>query len=320
MRLLLRTRFLDDPLRALAGRHGVEAAIAPDTDTLLREAPNADALCLWPDFYDAALRDALAHAAPRMRWLQLVTMGYDKVEAHGAPRGVLVTNAGDAYAPTVAEHAVASALALLRRIPEAVRRAERRDWAQAAVAPSVGTLNGATVTVLGFGNIGRAVAERVRAFDARVVAVTRSGTPDPLAHETHAIGALHDVLSRTDALIVAVPLNGETRALVGAAALAALPAHAIVVNVARGAVIDQRALAAALRDGRLGGAALDVVDPEPLPADDPLWNAPNVLITPHVAGFGGAVPARRVVALIERNLQRFLAGDPLEARVPAREA
>ncbi len=112
--------------------------------------------------------------------------------------------------------------------------------------------------------------------------------------------------------------------MIDARALAALPARAVLVNVARGAVLDQRALAEALEGGRLAGAALDVVDPEPLPVDDPLWTVPNLLITPHVAGFGGEVPGRRVVALIERNLAHFLAGEPLDARVevpaPVRQA
>jgi phosphoglycerate dehydrogenase-like enzyme len=315
MRIVLRTRFLDAPLAALAERHGAEAVIAEDAGALHRELSNADALCLWPAFYDPDLVRVL-DAAPRVRWLQLVTMGYDQVDQHGAPRHATVTNAGDAYAPTVAEHAVASLLALVRRIPEAVRLAERREWAQAAVGPTVGTLNGAMVAVLGFGNIGRAVADRLRGFDARVVAITRSGRPDPHADESATTAQLHDVLARCDALIVAVPLTDETRGMLDERAFAALRAHALVVNIARGAVIDQRALADALANGRLGGAALDVLDPEPLAADDPLWSAPNLLITPHVAGFGGDVPGRRVLALIERNLTHALAGEPLEACIP----
>ncbi len=314
MRIVIRTRFVDAPLAALAARHGAEAAVVEDDATLRHEVADADALWLWPAFYDPALVGALA-ASPRLRWLQLVTMGYDQVERHGAPPALSITNAGDAYAPTVAEHAVASLLAIVRRIPEAVRNAERREWKQAELGPRVGTLNGATVAVLGFGNIGRAVADRLRGFGARVIAVTRGGKADALADESASVAELHDVLGRSDALVIAVPLNAETRGMVDARALAALPARAVVMNVARGAVLDQRALADALANGRLAGAALDVVDPEPPAADDPLWTTPNLLITPHVAGFGGEVPGRRVVALIERNLARFLAGEPLDARV-----
>jgi phosphoglycerate dehydrogenase-like enzyme len=315
MRIVIRTRFVDAPVAALAGRLGVDAVVAQDAESLRRELADADGVVLWPAFYDGAVFEAARAAAPRLRWLQLVTMGYDPVEAVGIPGGLEVTNAGDAYAPTVAEHAVASLLAVLRRIPEAVRHADRREWPQAELGPKVGTLNGATVAVVGFGNIGRAVAERLRGFGARVVAVTRSGRADALADESATNAQLDDVLARSDAVVVAVPLTSETRGMIGARALAALPPHAVLVNIARGAVLDQRALTDALASGRLGGAALDVVDPEPPPADDPLWSAPNVLITPHVAGFGGEVPGRRVVALIERNLHHFLAGEPLEARV-----
>jgi len=315
MRIVLRSRFLDAPLAALAARHGAETVVADDAAAMRSAVGDADALWLWPHFYDADLLAALERA-PRLRWLQLVTMGYDPIEEHGAPAHVTVTNAGDAYAPTVAEHAVASLLALVRRIPAALERARTQTWAQAEIGPRVGTLNGSTVAVLGFGNIGRAVAERLRGFDVRVVAVTRTGAPHPLADECAAESALHEVLRRSDAVVVAVPLTARTRGMLNADALAALPPHAVVVNVARGPVIDQRALADALANGTLGGAALDVVNPEPLPENDPLWSAPNVLITPHVAGFGGDVAARRILALVERNLALFAAGRPLEAQVP----
>jgi phosphoglycerate dehydrogenase-like enzyme len=242
-------------------------------------------------------------------------MGYDPVELHGVPPGVTVTCAGDAYAPTVAEHAVAMLLALLRHIPPAVRNGLEGRWDQSA-AGGIGTLNGATVAVIGFGNIGREVASRLRGFGARVVAVTRSGRSDPLADESVGAAHLHDALARCDAAILAVPLNAQTRHLLDAAALAALRPHAIVINISRGGVVDHAALHEALAAGRLGGAGLDVTDPEPLPPGDPLWTLPSVLITPHVAGYGGDVAPRRILALVERNLAHFMAGRPLEAPVP----
>ena len=127
---------------------------------------------------------------------------------------------------------------------------------------------------------------------------------------------LLDVLGRSDAVVLAVPLNAQTQNLIDARTLAALRPHAIVVNIARGGVIDHAALRDALAAGRIGGAALDVTEPEPLPAGDPLWTMPNVLITPHVAGYGGDVAPRRILALFERNLAKFMSGEPLESVVP----
>ena len=315
MRVVIRTPILAPQFAALAGKLGAEGVVADDTAALHRELADADALWIWPAFYDAELVAVLERAVPRLRWVQLPTMGFDPVEQHGVPPGITVTTAGDAYAPTVAEHAVAMLLALVRRIPASVRDGDAARWDQSG-ARTIGTLNDATVAVVGFGNIGRAIALRLRGFGARVVAVTRSGRADPLADESASVDALAGVLARCDAVVLAVPLTGQTRHLLGAAALAALPAHAIVINIARGGVVDHAALYDALAAGRLGGAGLDVTEPEPLPPESPLWALPNVLITPHVAGYGGDVAPRRIMALLERNLGHFMAGRPLEAPAP----
>ena len=315
MRVVIRTHVLAPQFEALAVRHGVEAVAVDDAAAMKRELADADALWAWPAFYDAELVELLARHRPRLRWVQLPTMGYDPVELHGVPSGVTVTTAGDAYAPTVAEHALTLLLALVRRIPEAVRNGVQRRWDQSG-ARAIGTLHGATVTVVGFGNIGREVAVRLRGFGARVVAVTRSGRPDPLADEVVAADRLFDALGRSDAVVLAVPLNAQTRHLIDARALAAMQPHALLINIARGGVVDQVALAAALAQGKLGGAGLDVTDPEPLPPDDPLWTQPNALITPHVAGYGGDVAPRRILALVERNLRNFIDGRPLESPAP----
>ncbi|HEX3549098.1 MAG TPA: D-2-hydroxyacid dehydrogenase, partial [Candidatus Elarobacter sp.] len=290
-----------------------------DTAAMHRELADADALWTWPAYYDADLVAVLERATPRLRWIQLPTMGYDPVELHGVPPGITVTCAGDAYAPTVAEHAVAMLLALLRHIPEAVRNGTSGRWDQSN-ARTIGTLHGATVAVVGFGNIGREVAVRLRGFGARVIGVTRSGHADPLADEAASRAHLYEVLERSDAVVLAVPLNGATRHIIDARALAAMPPHAVLINVARGGVVDHAALRDALASGALGGAGLDVTEPEPLPPHDPLWTLPNVLVTPHVAGYGGEVAPRRIIALVERNLEHFAAGRALEAevRVPSR--
>ena len=315
MRVVIRTHVLAPQFEALAARHGVDAVAVGDADAMRRELADADALWAWPAFYDAELVGLLTRHRPRLRWVQLPTMGYDPVELHGVPHGVIVTTAGDAYAPTVAEHALALLLALVRRLPEAVRNAEHHRWDQSG-ATAIGTLHDATVAVVGFGNIGREIAKRLRGFGARVIAVTRSGRPNPLADEAARADQLHGVLGRSDAVVLAVPLSAQTRHLIGARALAAMQPHALLINIARGGVVDQAALATALAEGKLGGAGLDVTDPEPLPPDDPLWALPNALITPHVAGYGGDVAPRRILALVERNLRAFIEGRPLESPAP----
>jgi phosphoglycerate dehydrogenase-like enzyme len=315
MRVVSQCHVLTQPLAGLAARSDIDFVAVDDAEALRREVANADALWLWPAFYDAALVEELERHAGRLRWLQLVTMGYDRVELHGAARGVTITNAGDAYGPTVAEHAVTLLLALLRQIPAALQLGASQSWDQ-SLGGRIGTLHDATVAVIGFGNIGREIAVRLRGFGARVIAVTRSGGARPLADESARLADLHEVLGRSDAAILAVPLTSSTRHLIDAAALAAMPPHGLLVNIARGAVVDGAALAGALAAGRIAGAALDVTEPEPLPPGDPLWTAPNVIITPHVAGFGGQVPARRILALIERNVDHYRAGRPLEARIP----
>jgi phosphoglycerate dehydrogenase-like enzyme len=315
MRVVIRTHVLAQQFEALAQRYGVEAVAVGEAEAMRRELADADALWTWPHFYDAELVALLARHQPRLRWVQLPTMGYDSVELHGVPHGVTVTTAGDAYAPTVAEHAVLLLLALVRRLPEMVRNAEQRRWDQSN-AVKIGTLHGATVAVVGFGNIGREVAVRLRAFGARIVAVTRSGRPDALADESARGEDLLEVLGRSDAVVLALPLNAQTRHLIDAHTLAAMQPHALLVNVSRGGVVDQAALTRALAEERLGGAGLDVTDPEPLPADDPLWTLPNALITPHVAGYGGDVAPRRILALVERNLRAFIESRPLESRAP----
>jgi phosphoglycerate dehydrogenase-like enzyme len=314
MRIVIATPVLAAQFEALAARYGVETATFTDASGLQRELADADALWIWPSFYDAEVAAALGRHAPRLRWVQLPTMGYDTVEQHGVPPGVVVTNAGDAYAPTVAEHALALLLALVRRLPGALARAAHGAWDQSD-GRNIGTLHSATVAVVGFGNIGREVAVRLRGFGARVVAVTRSGHPDPLADETVSSDRLLEVLARSDAVVLAVPLNAATRHLIDAPALATMPAHAILVNVARGPVVDHAALCDALAAGRIGGAGIDVTEPEPLPPGDPLWTLPNALVTPHVAGYGGDVAPRRILAVVERNLQRFITGQPLEGTV-----
>jgi phosphoglycerate dehydrogenase-like enzyme len=202
-----------------------------------------------------------------------------------------------------AEHAVGLALALLRRIPQAVRG--HGSWQQ--LQPGMRSLADSRVLVLGYGSIGRALARRLLAHAATVTAVASQPRDDALVGRVHGVDELGGLLPGQHVVVVLLPLHDRTRGFVGASVLGALPDGAVVVNVARGGVLDTAAVLA--EAGRLQ-FALDVTDPEPLPDGHPLWSAPGVLITPHVAG-GTTAMLPRVSALVRDQLERYVTGRPL---------
>lgn len=318
MKTVLFSSFATDDIAAALAAHG-EVRRVDDPGALVAALDGADALVMSnPGLYTAGFADEVCRRGGALRWIQLLSAGYDGPLAHGVPEGVVLANAGDAWSPTVAEHALALLLGLLRRLPESQGAQQKRQWAATSIRPLLGSVEGRTVAILGFGSIGREIAARLRPFGARTVGLTRSGRPaaiEPRPDLMAPVSQLHDILRGADALIVTVPMSAATRHIVDAAALACLPAHAVVVNVSRGGTVDGVALANALHDGRLAGAALDVTDPEPLPESDPLWSAPNLIITPHVAGFGSAALAVRLRALVAENARRFVARQPLLHRV-----
>ena len=253
---------------------------------------------------------ALARPECRIRWLQLLTAGYDALAEFGLPEPIALTGAGDAYAPAVATHAVALMLALERRLLDCATMTAQGCWDR-AMSPKMSIPFGGDVVIAGLGSIGSEIARMVRAMGARVVALTRSARPSPLADAVEPLGRRDAVLARADAVILALPLAPETRHMIGAEQFALMKRTAVLVNIARGALIDTDALAAALHGGRIAGAGLDVTDPEPLPAGHALWRAPNLIITPHVAGSCGSLGGARLAAVAVENLRRFTAGQAL---------
>ncbi|MFB6137838.1 MAG: D-2-hydroxyacid dehydrogenase [Halobacteriaceae archaeon] len=246
--------------------------------------------------------DLLA-AAPELKLFAAVSAGVNHLPLEAmAERGVTVTNAAGVHGPNMAEHVIGWLLTFARRHHEGWRRQQRREWRR---YQSFGELQGSTVTVVGLGAIGEAVVERLAGFGVDTIGVrytpAKGGPTDEVIGFEH--DALHDVLSRTDYLVLACPLTETTRGLVDADALESLPMDAVVVNVGRGPIVDTDALVAALRANELEGAALDVTDPEPLPAEHPLWGFENVLITPHSSGHTPHYFARRADILAD-NLAR----------------
>jgi phosphoglycerate dehydrogenase-like enzyme len=300
-------------------RLAAAVALVPGAD-VVRAADRAAALArmLEVDAFVTSVvpwNEAFAHAlerSPTLKWVQVLNAGFDNMERLGVPERITVTNVGAVNSTVVAEHALLLLLALQRRLPALFAAQQRREWAFRAVAPTLSTLRGKRVAVLGFGHIGRRFATAAAALGAHVTGLASRARTEPDGVEVEPLSALEPLLERSDAVVIALPLTAATERVMGAAAFASLKRGAHLVNVSRGALVATDALLAALEDGTLAGAALDVTDPEPLPADHPLWTHPKVIVTPHVAGIGGGDAVRReLIELVADNVRRFVAGEPL---------
>jgi phosphoglycerate dehydrogenase-like enzyme len=294
---------------------GVEAVTYAVAEPVPEEHLDAEVLVVWSN-PDDQLRDAAARLG-RLRWVQTLAAGPDAVLRAGFAPDVLITAGGGLHDRTVAEHTLALVLGAARRLNRLVRAQIERRWAgewggrQPLHEPdNFRTLRDAHVVVWGFGGIAATLAPHLAALGARVTGVARKpGERHGFPVRTAADFA--DLLPTADVLIMILPDTGETRHALDAAVLAQLPPHAWVVNVGRGSTVHEGDLLAALRAGRLGGAALDVFESEPLPPESGLWDEPDVIISPHAAG-GRPLGAD---GLIRENLDAFRAGRPLRHRV-----
>jgi glyoxylate reductase len=287
--------------RLVAAGHEVdlwEAREPPPRAELIARARQADALlCTLADPVDAALLDA----CPRLRVISSCAVGTDNVDLEAAHRrGIPVGNTPGVLTDATADLAFALLLAAARRLPQTSAAVRNDEWGPWEPAGFLGhDVAGATLGIVGAGRIGGAVARRAQGFGMDVLTTTsRGGTPLP------------DLLTRSDFVSLHVPLTPTTRHLIGRAELARMQPTAILVNTSRGPVVHTQALIDALHEGQIAGAALDVTDPEPLPADHPLLAAPNVLVTPHI---GSATPRTRarMAELAVDNVLAGLAGEPL---------
>jgi phosphoglycerate dehydrogenase-like enzyme len=257
--------------------------------------------------YGEALRCC---AGSTLKWIHFTSAGIDGGLRMGLPDWMTVTNATGVKAAMVSEHALALLLALVRRLPQLRANQLARQWGRDEAMAKVGTLAGAVVCVVGLGAIGRAVARKAGALDARVIAVSRAGTPGGDIDEVFGRERIRAALAMADAVVICTSSDPTSFHLIDAAALAAMRPKAFLVNVARGDLVDGAALTAALQAGRLAGAALDVTEAEPLPPASPLWDLPNLIIRPPIAG-GGSSGYAQQKALFGKNLLRFAAGEPL---------
>ncbi|HEY0166902.1 MAG TPA: 2-hydroxyacid dehydrogenase [Jatrophihabitans sp.] len=258
-----------------------------------------------PDFLrgDPAVYRTAVQAMPELQVIQAQTAGVD-VLLQVVPDGVELCDARGVHGSSTAEWALTALLSLLREFPRFERARQQRRWDYSMTDE----LAGKRVLIIGAGDVGQQLARRITACDASPVFVARTAREG-----VHSVAELPDLLPEADAVVLIVPKTTETVGMVDAEFLAAMPDGAILVNAARGPVVDTAALLAELTSGRLR-AAIDVVDPEPLPSDHPLWTAPNLLLTPHVAGsvlgFGD-----RFAGLLVRQLHRYLRQEPLQNTV-----
>ena len=262
---------------------------------------------VWTDPHDPGALASVLRSSPAT-WVQLPFAGVERFFAAGVidPRHTW-TCAKGIYGESTAEHALALMLAAARRLPIHLRR---RTWK----AADEQRIKGATVLILGTGGIGSALARMLLPLGPRIIAVNRSGRPLEHADETATTDRLPDLVGDADFVVLALALTDETRGLIDESIMARMRSTAWLVNVARGGLVDTDALVGALTSHGIGGAALDVTDPEPLPDDHPLWRLDNVLITPHVANtWTMALPELR--ALVRRNVRHFALGEELEGGI-----
>jgi len=248
-------------------------------------------------------------AAPNLRWFQAMNAGLERLDRAGIlQRGFAVTNGSGLASSAIAEWCMAAMFALAKQFPGYTRNQQESRWEYVRGGYA---LEGKTCGVVGLGAIGRETARRARAMGMRVIASRRTVEgDDPDCDALMPYSELPSLLAQSDFVVLCVPLTRETHHLIDAAALKTMKPTASILNIARGDVIDQAALVDALREGTIASAALDVTSPEPLPADDPLWSLPNVLITPHVSSASDRRQGT-AAALFLDNLKRYLANEPL---------
>jgi phosphoglycerate dehydrogenase-like enzyme len=270
--------------------------------------PAADADAAFGGFSAERLRAVLA-GVPKLRWVHTFSAGVDRhVPEMARYDRVLLTNNTGAYDVPISEHVIAMIFAAAKRVPEHLAAQARHEWQREMPHAEV---RGATLVILGMGSIGSELARLAGAVGMRVIGVRRDASrPAPGAERIVPPARFVEVAREADYLAVTAALTPQTRGMVSAEVLRALKPTAWVINIARGPIVDEAALATALQEKRIGGAALDVFETEPLPAESPLWSLDNAILTPHVSNSSPRV-RERSLALVAENVRRFKAGEPL---------
>lgn len=285
----------------------------PDYDSLPEELPDTDI------FVGYSLRAKQLKDAKKLKWIHSTAAGVAQLmypELREA--GILVTNPSGVFSVPMAEHTMGLILALARNFPDTVRQQDKATWSQQELwdkPQHLAEVNGQVLLIVGYGSIGRELAKHAKAFEMRVWGVTRSGEGEGTHVERILpVANLHDALPEADYVVIAAPETMETKHLIGAPELTKMKRGARLINVGRGSLLDEKALICALEARALDGAAIDVAETEPLPADSPLWKAPNLFITPHTSALSDRLWVRQT-ALLGELLERWFDGRELFNRV-----
>lgn len=285
----------------------VDFILAQDEAAQVTAAPGADA---W---VGRISRAAFLASGPQIKWVHSTGAGIETLTTirELVESDVILTNTRGGHAGSVADHAFALLLALTRRIPDTVRNQLDHSYKKPGNGMPLGELGGDTMVVVGFGHIGRAIARRAVAFDMRVIGVDVAPGPAPdSVDKIVGIDQLDEALSEADVVVVATPYTSASYRLFDAQRIGRIQRGGYLIAISRGGIVDEAALADALRNGHLAGAGLDVQEHEPLPTDDPLWDVPNLLLSPHCAS-SSRKTSERVWAITGENLRRFVEGRPL---------
>jgi len=273
------------------------------------EIPDTDIAVTW------SIKPEQVKAAKKLRWIHSPAAAVHSLIFPGLiTSDIVITNAREVHGPVVAEHVIALIFALAKKIPDAVRLQQKHEWGQQRMwdeLPRVREVAGATLGLVGLGAIGRAVVKNAKALGMRVIAAREH--PEKGGEGADAIygpAQIAEIFRQSDYVVLAAPITAETKALANTERLALMKPDACLINVGRGLLVDGAALAEALREKKIGGAALDVFPKEPLAPDSPLWELPNLLITPHTAALTDKLWERHY-ALFSENLRRFLNGEHL---------
>lgn len=286
---------------------GHQFVVCEDLECIKREIADSDAMIGWRITPEVFAR------ARRLRWIQFGSAGIDHtVFPDLLASDVILTTMSGIHTAVLAEHVIAQMLVLSRRLDLSMRLQSERRYDRAEIAATADELRGKTVGIVGLGKIGLNIARLAKALGMRVVGTKRTFASDlPNVDKVYQPEQLPEMLMDSDYLVLVVPLTEGTRALIGWEQIAAMKHGARLINVARGAMVDHGALDEALRSGKLSGAALDVFPQEPLPSDSPIWDMPNVIITPHTAGSHPRY-SQSAAAIFGANLSAFVSGGVMQ--------
>jgi len=303
--------------------------ISPDL-TIERQPSLSSQDALWQEveiIYGFPWKLPKLEQAPRLRWIQLYSAGADRLTDNPLfQTDIMITTASGVHAINIAEYVFTMTQAWYRRLPQLFAWKRGKEWGKdkESTDSAIEELHGKTIGIVGYGSIGRQIARLARAYGMRVLAMQRGsnhkdtgfqfpdvGDPEgTLPEQYYTFDQLHQMLQECDIVVAAVPLTTETKAMFNAEAFQAMKNSAFFVNIARGDVCDEAALISALEQKQIAGAALDVFQQEPLPSTSPLWDLPNVLMSPHDSGVTPHYN-ERAATIFEANLRRYLAGQPL---------